>query len=157
MNHNIEIKVFEYNPEIAIMMMAVYQKLSKKLSRINCSFKIKWISEKDNQLAHKYTYQTFQIVRRNIETAKKNGEQNEIVVIEKKHLLKIMNELSKNQRRVLCYLMEIPKENGILKVEKQKIARNLDLSINTITRVMAVLRKLNIVGIKYKESYEILI
>lgn len=156
-NHNTELKVFEYKPEIAVMMMSVYQKLTKKLSRKNCSFKIKWISEKDNQLAHKYTYQTFQMVKRNMQMAKENSEKDEIVVIEKRQLMNIMNELSKNQRKILSCLMEMPKENGMLEFDRQRIATELDLSIRTVTRAVAVFRKLNIIGVKYKESYEMLI
>lgn len=156
-NHTTEVKAFEYRPEIAVMMMAVYQKLAKKLARASCSFKIKWISEKDNQLAHKYTYQTFQMVKRNMQLAKENTEKNEIVVIEKRHLVNIMNELSKNQRKILCYLMEMPKENGMLEFDREKIATKLNLSIRTVTRAVAVFRRLNIIGVKHKESYEMLI
>ena len=40
-----------------------------------------------------------------------NKAENEIIVMEKKQLMKVMNELSKNQRKILSYLMEMKKEN----------------------------------------------
>ena len=152
-NHQTELKAFEYNPEIAVMMLAVYQKLTKKLARKDCSFKIKWISEKDNRLAHQYTYQTFQTVKRNMQLL----EENEIIVMEKRQLMKVMNELSKNQRKILSYLMEMKKENGMMKFDRQKIATTLDLSVPTVARTVSVFQKMNIIGMKYEERYEMLI
>ena len=147
-NNSTEVKAFEYNPEITIMMLDVYQKLTKKLTQKNCSFEIKWISEKDNKLAHQYTYQTFQTVKRNMQTAK---GKNEIIVMEKNQLMKVMNELSANQRKILCYLMETKKENGMMEFDRQKIASQLNLSIYTVVREVAIFQKLNIIGMKHKE------
>lgn len=156
-NNQTEVKAFEYNPEIAVMMSAVYQKLTKKLARKDCSFKIKWISEKDNRLAHQYTYQTFQTVKRNMQLVEENKAENEIIVMEKKQLMKVMNELSKNQRKILSYLMEIKKENGMMEFDRQKIATTLDLSVHTVSRAVSVFQKMNILGMKHEERYEMLI
>ena len=156
-NNNTEVKAFEYNPEIAVMMLAAYQKLTKKLTRKECSLKIKWISEKDNKLAHQYTYQTFQIIKRNMQIAKENKVKNEVVVIEKEQLMKVVNELSKNQRKILSYLMEIKKKNRMMEFDRQKITTTLDLSIHTVSRAVTVFQKLNIIEMKHEERYEMLI
>lgn len=86
-----------------------------------------------------------------------NKAENEIIVMEKKQLMKVMNELSKNQRKILSYLMEMKKENGMMKFDRQKIATNLDLSVHTVSRAVSVFQKLNIIGMKHEERYEILI
>lgn len=154
---DVQVKVFEYNPDISVMMLNVYKKLCKKLSGKNRNFEIKWISEKENKLAHQYTYSTFQKVKKDMKQLNKNSIKDEIVVLEKKHLLKIINELSANQRKVLCYFIERKTNNGMIKFNEEDVAENLNLSKNTATRAITVLKNLNIIGISVEKKCEILI
>lgn len=152
-----EIKAFEYNPEIAVMMTKVYEKLSRKMSRKMCSFKIRWISEKQNKIAHQYTHTAFQKVRKNMTQANKSGVKDEIVVLEKQQLLNMINKLSSNQRKVLSYLMESQAHNGMLQLNKEQIAKSLNLSIHTMTRAISMLKKLHIIEVNAEKTCEMLI
>ena len=89
--------------------------------------------------------------------ANKSGVKDEIVVLEKQQFLNMINKLSSNQRKVLSYLMESQAHNGMLQLNKEQIAKSLNLSIHTMTRAISMLKKLHIIGVNAEKTYEMLI
>ena len=120
-------KIFTKNLELSVIMKKNYEKVSKKLSRNKCSFKIKWISRKINKVAHKYSYSTFQKL-------KMIDEKRELLLIDKKSFIEILLKLSKIQHEIIVYLINVSNEEKMIIKTQKEIAEGLDMSLCEINK-----------------------
>lgn len=147
---NNEIKIFDGNLEMAVLMKKVYKRICQKLSRKDCSFKIKWVPREANKIAHKYAYTAFQKL-------KVVKEKNEILVIDKKSLFEIFAEFDKKQLEVIKYLLNISNEQKIILMTQKQIASSLKLSVSVINNTVRKLININVLEKVKNGQYVLLI
>lgn len=126
-NKNNRDKIFNRNLELSIIMKKSYEKVSKKLERNKCSFKIKWIPRESNKIAHKYSYSTFQKL-------KVIDEKRDLLLIDKKSFIEILLKLSKIQYKIIVYLIDVSNVEKIIIMTQKEIAEELNISICEINK-----------------------
>lgn len=58
--NNNKIKLFEGNLTLFNTIKQTYERIKRKLSKKDCSFRLKWIPREINKVAHKHSYLAFQ-------------------------------------------------------------------------------------------------
>lgn len=149
-NKNNKNKIFTKNIELAMIMKKNYEKVSKKLSRNKCSFKIKWISRKINKVAHKYSYSTFQKL-------KVIDDKRELLLIDKKSFIEILLKLSKSQYKIIVYLINVSNEEKMIIMTQKEIAEDLNMSLCEINKSFKEFINLSILEKIQNGKYALLI
>lgn len=130
-------KIFERDIDMYKRMRKSYDILSKALSKKGCSFRIKWIPEKLNKVAHKYSYLAFQ-------NLKLHNLKNQTLIINKKIFIEILTKFNKNQCIILAYLFKILDEENQLKITQREVAKDLKISISLVNKVFKEFIRLNL-------------
>lgn len=135
--NNNKIKIFKENSDMLVTMKDVYKKLSKKLAKKDCSFKIKWISRKSNKIAHKYSYSIFQKL-------KVSDNRKELLLIDKNVFMDILLKLNKIQYTIIIYLINNSNEEKLINITQKEVANDLNVSTYEINRCFKLLMNLSI-------------
>ena len=145
-------KLFQKNFEIKNDMKNKYRKICIKVSKYNSSFKIEWVTRKENKIAHKYAYATL----RKIKNTSKNLA-NEIIIMEKKSFLEILTKLTKKEIQIIMYLLNNINEQKIILITQEDISQSLNISNPTINKCFKQLINLNIIEKIENGKYAVLI
>lgn len=124
---NTKTKIFKQNAELCNTMRETYKRISLKMNRKDCSFKVQWIPRGNNKVAHKYSYLAFQ---KHISQEYKNN----IKLLNKKELLKFIKKFNSNQFKILMYLYLIANDKKIILKKQKEVAESLGLSISCVNK-----------------------
>ncbi len=149
-NNERKVKIFNKNIELYNKIKESYKRVSNKMNRENCSFTLKWIPREENKVAHKYSYSIFKNLR-----AKEYKDN--IILLERKQLLKFLNKFNSKQCKVLIYLHLIANENKLILKKQSEISKSLEISNSSINRIFKELNKLNMLKKIKNGEYRLLI
>lgn len=147
---NKNIKIFKENLELIKIIKNMYKNISKKLTKENCSFNIKWISRENNKIAHKYAYAIFKELRM-------NNYKNELLLIDKNVFIDILLKLNKIQYEIIIYLIKSSNEQKLVNLTQKEIASDLNMPIYVINKNFKVFINLNILEKIRNGKYALLI
>ncbi len=134
---NNNIKIFERNEELLNTIKKSYERIKKRLTKKDCSFKLKWIPRGANKLAHKYSYSAFQKL-------KQTNYKKDIILIDKESFLELLQKFNSRQCKVIIYLFRISNEDKFILKTQKEIAKSLKIPISYINKIFQELIKLNI-------------
>lgn len=143
-------KIFKTNIELYNIIKKTYKRTRKKLSKQGCSFKIRYISRKNNKIAHNYSYKAFKKIK--IESGK-----SEFIFIEKKLFLQFLQNFNSKKYNVINYLFQISNKNNIISRTQIEVAEELGLSISTVNKIFQELIKLKMLMKLENGKYNLLI
>lgn len=144
------IKIFKNKKEFSNIMKKNYKKLCSKLSKTGCSFTINWVPREKNKDAHNNSYAMFRRL-------KIINEKNNILVIEQKSFIKILENCNKNQCKIILYLLNNTNQQKLISMTQKQIAEALNVHVSTINKVFKELMELNIIEKLEKGCYGLLI
>ncbi|MCI8291894.1 MAG: reverse transcriptase-like protein, partial [Clostridia bacterium] len=124
---NSNIKIFEKNEELLNTIKKSYNRIKKRLAKKDCSFKLKWIPRGANKVAHKYSYSAFKKL-------KQTNSKNDIILIDKKSFLEILQKFNSKQCKIIIYLFQISNEDKFILKTQTEIAKSLEISIYYINK-----------------------
>lgn len=147
---NKNINIFKENLELIKIIKNIYENISKKLTKENCSFNIKWIPRKNNKIAHKYAYSIFKELRT-------NNYKNELLLIDKNVFIDILLKLNKIQYEIIIYLIKSSNEQKLVNLTQKEVAEDLNMSICAINKNFKVFINLSILEKIKNGRYALLI
>lgn len=148
--NNNKIKLFEGNLTLFNTIKQTYERIKRKLSKKDCSFRLKWIPREINKVAHKHSYLAFQKL-------KITNNKSDIVLIDRYSFLKLLKEFNSNRYKVISYLFQISNEEKLILSTQSEIAKNLEISTYTVNKILKEFINLNIL-VKIKNGkYSLLI
>lgn len=124
---NKKIKLFKNNISLHNKIKETYQKCKEMLLKNGNSLKLNCISRNINNIAHKYSYATFKVL-------KKNMMYEECIWIEKKSFLKLLQEMNSKQIKVIIYLFQISNSENIIFKTQLQIAEDLGMNITFVNK-----------------------
>lgn len=149
-NEDKKIKLFKNNISLYNKIKEDYKRCKELILNSNCVLKLKNISRKVNNIAHKYSYSIFRSFR-------KNMRYKECVWIEKKHFLELLQEINSKQIKVIIYLFQISNsENIILKTQLQ-IAEELGMNVAFINKTLKKIIEMKLIEKVKNGKYALLI
>ncbi len=134
---NSNIKIFKGNEELSNIIKKSYNRIKKRLAKKDCSFRLMWIPRDANKIAHKYSYSGFQKL-------KQTNYKKDIVLIDKKSFLEILQKFNSKQCKIIIYLFQISNENKFILKTQSEIAESLEIPISYINKTFQELIKLNV-------------
>lgn len=134
---NNNIRIFKTNGELLNTIKKSYARIKKRLTKKDCSFKLKWIPRGDNKVAHKYSYSAFQKL-------KQTNYKKDIILIDKESFLELLQKFNSIQCKVIIYLFKISNEDKFIIKTQTEIARSLEIPISYINKIFKELIKLNV-------------
>ena len=145
-----KIKIFKKNVDLLDTINKSYERITKTLSKKDCSFRLKWIPRGANKIAHKHSYSVFKRL-------KVVNEKNEILVIKKKTFIEILSKFNKRQCEIIIYLFKISNEQKLILRTQKEIAEEVNISVVSINKVFQVLINLNVLQKVKNGKYALLI
>lgn len=150
MNNERKLKIFKENTELYNAIKESYKRVSNKMNREKCSFTLKWIPREENKVAHRYSYSIFK-------NLKSKEYENNILLFERKKILKFLNKFNSKQCKVLIYLHLIANENKLILKKQSEISESLEISNSSINRIFKELDKLNMLKKVKNGKYRLLV
>lgn len=149
-NENKKVKLFKNNIFLHNKIKETYKKCKEMLLKSGNIFKLKCISRNINNIAHKYSYAIFKVLR-------KNMMYEECIWIEKKSFLKLLQEMNSKQIKVIIYLFQISNSENIILKTQLEVANELNMSISVINKIFKKIIEMRLIEKIKNGKYALLI
>lgn len=147
---NNNVKIFKKNEELLNTIKETYARIKKRLTKKDCSFKLKWISREANKIAHKYSHSAFQRL-------KIINNQNDIILIDKISFLELLQQFNSRQYKIILYLFQNSNNEKLIIKTQTEIAESLQIPISYINKTFQEFIKLNVLEKIKNGKYSLII
>ena len=150
LENQLNFKFFKENQQLLNTIKQTHKNIKKRLSKKDCSLKIKWAARENNKIAHNCAYSAFK-------KSKASNFKKELILIEQTSFLEILKNFDKKQYKVIIYLIENSNQENSIKKTQSEIAKKLEMPLSSLNKIMQKLIKLDII-VKIKQGeYSLLI
>lgn len=143
-------KFFKENQQLLNTIKQTHKNIKRRLSKKDCSLKIKWVARENNKIAHNYAYSA-------LKKSKTSNSKKELILMEQTSFLEILKNFNKKQYKVIVYLIENSNQENFIKKNQSEIANKLKIPLSSLNRIMQKLSELNIIVKVKRGEYSLLI